>query len=174
MNVAPSQPAPCADAVVESALVAAARRVRRYLRFLGCASDAVDDLVQEALLAGLARWPHGRAPLPWLLGTARNLHRRRLRTLGRRRELLDADRLHRLWSDGLAEDGGDARRDALRACLAELPERSRTVLDLRYGADLDRAAIAARVGLGEEGVKSLLARSRAALAACVRRRLRSE
>lgn len=174
MNVAPSQPPPFVGAVAESALVVAVRRVRRYLRFLGCARDAVDDLVQETMLAALGRWPHDVAPLPWLLATARNLHRHRLRALGRRRELHDVDRLHRLWVDAVDDDGGDARRDALRACLQELPSRSRTVLDLRYGEQLDRAAIASRIGLREEGVKSLLARMRAALAACVGRRLRDE
>lgn len=166
MNVVASPPPACA----ESVLVVAARRVRRYLRFLGCASDAVDDLVQETLLAGLGRWPTGGAPLPWLLKTARHLHGRRLRTLGRRRELFDVDRLHELWIETVDDDGGDARREALRSCLEQLPQRSRTVLDLRYRERLDRAAIGARVGLGDEGVKSLLARVRAALAACVRRR----
>ena len=64
--------------------------------------------------------------------------------------------------------------DALQKCLRELPERSRTVLRLRYGENLDRKAIAERVGLGAEGVKSLLVRLREQLGLCVRRRMGDE
>lgn len=146
------------------------RRVRRYLRFLGAGRELADDLAQDALLAALPRWPAGDAPLPWLLATARNLHRAALRAAGRRREIVDADRLHELWERHVG-DAGDAMREALRECLRGLPARSRRVLELRYGDELDRAAIAARLGLGEEGTKSLLARVRAAVGDCVRRRM---
>jgi RNA polymerase sigma-70 factor (ECF subfamily) len=152
------------------ALLAATRAVRRYLRFLGCSDGEAFDLVQDALLAGLQRWPAGDAPVPWLLATARNLFLRFLRDRGRRRELLDCERLDALWAEQARDGTGDAVRDALRACLGLLPERSRQVLELRYGEGLDRAAIAARTRLGGEGVKSLLARTRALLADCVRRR----
>ena len=145
------------------------QRVRRYLRFLGCAPSSLDDVAQETLLAGLRQWPAGDAPLPWLLATARNQLRKLLRDQGRRRELADVDRLDLLWQRHVP-DAGDAMSEALRACLAELPARSRAVLQLRYGDDLDRAAIGARVGLGVEGVKSLLVRLREALARCIRRR----
>lgn len=150
----------------------ALRQVVRYLRFLGCPRDSVEDLGQEAMLLGCRRWPAG-APLPWLLVTARNLHRQHLRALGRRREIVDADRLHELWQRHV-EDGGDALRAALRSCLQGLPERSRRVLELRYGEDADRGSIAAALGMGEEGVKSLLMRVRAAVGECVRRRLRHD
>lgn len=145
-------------------------RVRRYLRFLGCDREAAADLTQEALLAGLQRWPDGSAPIEWLLGTARNLFRRHLRTVGRRRELVDVDRLHELWERHVV-DAGEPERAALRECLAGLPQRSRTALQLRYGDGASRAEIARRLGLGVEGVKSLLGRVRAALAECITRRM---
>lgn len=147
--------------------------MRRYLRFLGCPASSLDDLTQDVLLAGLRRWPAGDAPAPWLLAIARNQLRKLLRDRGRKRELADVERLDSLWQHHVP-DGGDAMREALRACLSELPPRSRTALQLRYGDGRERAEIGARLGLGVEGVKSLLVRLRTGLARCVRRRMRDE
>lgn len=152
-------------------LEAATVRLRRYLRFLGCERAAVDDLAQEALLAAVRHDRGELPPWPWLLTTARNALYMHLRKVGRRREEVDVDRLHRLWIEQAGDDAGEAQRVALRACLEELPARSRQVVSMRYGEELGRAAIAAKVGLGEEGVKSLLARVRKALGGCVQRRL---
>ncbi|MGB3969531.1 MAG: RNA polymerase sigma factor [Planctomycetota bacterium] len=155
-------------------LVAACRSVRRYLRFLGCTEPALADLTQDTMLAGLARWPAASPPVPWLLATARNLFRRHLRQHRRRRELLDLERLAALWTEQATDGAGEAVQAALAECVAGLPARSRTVLQLRYHDGLERDAIGARVGLSGEGVKSLLARTRAALAECVRRRIGDE
>jgi RNA polymerase sigma-70 factor, ECF subfamily len=148
-----------------------APRVRRYLRFLGAERDVVDDLVQEALLAALRSFGPGGAPLPWLLTTARNLRAQHLRRLGRRREIADLDRLEAAWHEQARPDGGDAQRDALAACLEQLPERTRAALVHRYRDGASRHTIATAIGIGEEGVKSLLARARALLADCMQRRL---
>lgn len=152
-------------------IVSALASVRRYLRFLGCRDDELADLAHDAMLAGLARWLADDLPVAWLLATARNLFRKQLRTQRRRRELLDLERLDGLWLEQVSDGTGEAMAAALRECLAGLPERSREVLRLRYGEELEREAIAARVGLSGEGVKSLLTRCREALAACVRRRI---
>ncbi len=148
-----------------------ASRVRRYLRFLGADRDVVDDLLQEAMLMALRTFGPGGAPLPWLLVTARNARAQHLRRLGRRREVADLDRLDAAWSQQAGDDGGEAQRKALDACLRELPPRTREVLTQRYRDGASREAIAAATGLGDEGVKSLLARTRAALAKCMRRRM---
>ncbi|MCA8964421.1 MAG: sigma-70 family RNA polymerase sigma factor [Planctomycetes bacterium] len=146
-------------------------RLRRYLRFLGADRQVLDDLVQEALLAGVKTFGNEPAALPWLLVAARNALRQHLRRLGRRREVADLDRLDRVFHDQVGDDGGDAQRAALRRCLDELPPRSRQALELRYGEGASRAVIAAALGLGEEGAKTLLARLRKALGACIERRL---
>lgn len=145
------------------------RCVWRYLRFVGCPRDAVDDLVQEVLLAGCRAWPDGGMPTPWLLATARNQLRKLWRARGRSRELVDVDRLDRMWREHVEQDGEPTLR-ALRACLGALPARSRQVLELRYRDGLGRDAIAARLGLAAEGVKSLLVRVREALRRCIQRR----
>lgn len=64
-------------------------------------------------------------------------------------------------------DATDAvlHRDALRRLLATLPARSRTVLVLRYYAELDDAAIGALLGLQESSVRSTASRALAILRA---------
>jgi len=148
---------------------AAGRRVRRYLRCLRCPQDACDDLVQEALLAAVRNFGGAEPPLPWLLTTARNLWQLQCR---RRRRSLPAgewQRLHDRAVHELGADGGDQRLERLRRCLAQLPPRSRLALELRYRDALSRTAIAERLGLREEGVKSLLSRLRNVLQACIAR-----
>ena len=150
------------------------QRLWRYLRFLGCSSDLADDLAQETLLAARAHWHTAAPALPWLCTCARNLLRMQLRRSGRRREHCDLEALHAAWIQLCPEDGGDARLLALRECLHALPARSRAALQLRYGTDADRSAMAAALGLSAEGIKSLLARVRQVLADCIERRLRRD
>jgi RNA polymerase sigma-70 factor (ECF subfamily) len=152
-------------------LEGATRRVRRYLRFLGCERTAVDDLAQETMLAAVGTFAQRLPPTAWLLTTARNCLLMHLRRSGRRREVADLDRLHERWIEQARDDGADAQREALDDCLQRLGGRARQVVELRYRDGLPRGDIAARLGLGVEGVKSLLARTRAVLGDCIRRRL---
>ena len=147
-------------------------RVWRYLRFLGCAPDLADDFAQDTLLAALRAFPTAEPPMAWLCTTAKNHLRMHLRTAGR--EVADLDVLHAQWAEVAGDAGGDTQLVALRRCLDELPARSRRALELRYGDGVERTAIARELGLGEEGVKSLLVRLRAVLAACMQRRVQED
>lgn len=147
-------------------------RVWRYLRFLGAATDLADDFAQDTLLAALRAFAGEEPPTGGLLTTARNRLRMHHRTAGR--EVADLEALHAQWVEVAGVDDGDASLRALRRCLDELPERSRRALQRRYGDGAERAAIARELGLGAEGVKSLLVRLRTALAACVQRRVLEE
>ena len=160
-------PVPRADAAEATV------RVRRYLRFLGCEPALADDCAQDALVAAVQQYGGALPPLPWLLTAARNAFRMHLRKQGRLQQCDDLDALHADWVAVAGDDAGDERLVALRACLQELPPRSRRALDLRYADGADRRAIGSELGLGDEGVKSMLERLRIALAACVQRRLRS-
>lgn len=147
-------------------------QIWRYLRFLGCAADLADDFAQDTLLAALRAFPAEDPPMAWLCTTARNRLLMHLRTAGR--EVADLATLHAQWVEVAGDDGGDAQLAALRRCLDELPARSRRVLELRYGDGVERTSIARELGLGVEGVKSLLVRLRAALAVCVQRRIQEK
>lgn len=124
------------------------------------------------MLAALREFGTATAPAGWLCTTARNHFRMHLRKANR--ELPDLDRLHAQWVEVAEPDGGEARLRALQHCLQLLPERSRRALELRYGHGAERPAIGRELGLGDEGVKSLLTRLRAVLAVCVQKRVQEE
>lgn len=146
------------------------RLVCSYLRSLGCPPDRVDDLAQETFLRLFSRPPGKREPAH-LRGTlfvvARNLHFNSLRDEAARPRL---EEVERAWNEFERGDGGSAYLDALRACLEQLPLRTREALELRFGSGAARSAIAARLQLSLGGVKSLLSRATEDLRACVRRR----
>ena len=158
-----------ADEPAAAWAVAATRRLVRYLRCLRCPRDRVDDFAQEALLAAARAFAGGEPPLPWLLTAARNAWLAHCRAQ-RPEVVLELDALHARAVRELGDDGGDSRLAALRLCLAELPPRSLLALQLCYRDALSRAAAAKRLGLGVEGLRSLLARLRAGLKECVERR----
>ena len=145
--------------------------LRRYLYVLGARPDRLDDLVQEALVVALQRAIDLRDERvdvrAFLCGVAKNLLLRDRRSAVRRREVELADAV---WNE---EPGDDARIDALRRCVAELPERSRHLLERTYRDDAGRAETARELGMRRDGVKTALRRLREGLRACVERRLRT-
>jgi len=158
--------------------------VWRFLRFLGARGDLVDELTQETFVVWLTRPPlddlDDAVLASWLRSTARNLLRESLRRT-RRREVQELPLLgqepasveaewQRLEGDGR----GDARREALRRCLESLDGRGRRALDLHYHQRLGRGRIGAELGLGTEGVKTLLRRTRELLRHCIERRIDDE
>ena len=145
------------------------RLVHRLLGWPGAGAD-VDDVVQDALLAAVGAHGGQQPPLPWLFTVAKN---RWLELCRRKRpELVAAlDALDLRTRAELGDDGGDSRVQALRHCVERLPARSRQALELCYGGEqLARPDVAARLGLGIEGLRSLLARLRTALKQCIERR----
>jgi len=69
--------------------------------------------------------------------------------------------------------GGVLRAEAeaeVRAALAELPERTRTILSLRYYDNMDYQSIAQTLGLSLGNVKTLIHRGKLALAHKLRER----
>jgi RNA polymerase sigma-70 factor (ECF subfamily) len=71
-------------------------------------------------------------------------------------------------------DGRSNRREALEACLEELPPKSRRLLDLRYVEELSAEEMAQETGSTSGSVRVLLSRVRTALASCIERRLAVE
>jgi RNA polymerase sigma-70 factor (ECF subfamily) len=155
-------------------------RVRSVALRIAVGRDALaDDLAQEVfvhLLRVLPRYDRAQPFAPWLFRVAANLCRNRVRGLRRRpavsleaAESEGAQFVSR--AEGPAEAAArdeDARR--LRAARDALPESYRTILALRYEADLPLEEIAAALGgLPLGTVKNRLFRARAALAATLGR-----
>ena len=148
--------------------------VRGYLAFLGCPAAQLDDLAQDTflcLLAGPFEERGEAATRAYLRTVARNLLLKSLRRERSAPPFADLDAAETAWREYEGDDGGAAYVGALRACLDLLRAKEREVLDLRYRASLQQAQIAARLGLSEGGVKSILVRTRKRLRTCVERRL---
>jgi len=141
------------------------RTVRGMLR-----SDAdAEDVTQDAMLAVLTSL-HKYTPradarfATWVTTIAVNTTRRRFRR--RRPELTATGELPDVPDDAIdltADLSRAEERRALLAALAELPERERTIVSLRYGADLNATEIATAVGLEAAATRKILERARTRL-----------
>jgi RNA polymerase sigma-70 factor (ECF subfamily) len=143
------------------------RTVRGMLR-----SDAdAEDVTQDAMLTVLTSL-HRYTPradarfAAWVTTIAVNTARRRFRR--RRPELTATGELPEVAGDEAdpVEDLDRARRRrALLIALAELSDREREIVSLRYGADLNATEIGASIGLEPAAVRKPLERARTRLAA---------
>jgi RNA polymerase sigma-70 factor (ECF subfamily) len=148
-----------------------APRVRLYgLRHLRDAASA-DDLVQEVLLLTLERLRAGRVREPdrlasFVLGACRLVVWNQRRGRRRRAELLD-----RHPGEFPSRGEPDLLRldlDRLRECLARLAERERTVLVETFYEEQPCAAIAGRLGITPDNVRTVRHRGFVRLRDCVR------
>lgn len=122
-----------------------------------------EELAQEALLRACRNWPRIsglESPGGWTWRVARNLATSHFRRrLARRR----AEQRLRATTDAgqLGPDGADVV--AVRRAVAELPERQRAAVVLRYAMDLSVQETAARMDATPDAVRSLTKRGAAAL-----------
>ncbi len=164
--------------------------VERYKRgianFIGAgvrSSSDVADLTQETFLRAYAHLGTYNPELgrfsTWLYHIARNVVRTFLGRSQRRpvaAELGEDRTLENSLPDASADAdpmGGVLRSEAeaeVRAALADLPERTRTVLALRYYDNMDYQSIATTMGLSLGNVKTLIHRGKLALAQKFRER----
>ncbi|HOX07333.1 MAG TPA: sigma-70 family RNA polymerase sigma factor [Planctomycetota bacterium] len=150
--------------------------LRAYLaRHLGSVHDA-HDVLQDTFfdaLSGLRGFDPARPFGPWILAICRN-RLLNLRRAGRARGgewLAGVERaIEERRPDAGAGHGPDALR-ALRSCMAELQEKSREMVRLRYDGGASVQDLAARFGLTVGGVTKTLSRIRAGLKDCLARRM---
>ncbi|MFK7739787.1 MAG: RNA polymerase sigma factor [Planctomycetota bacterium] len=177
------------EAIADGAFVRLVReeqgRLWRYLRLLGATEHEAADMSQDAFVV-LAERLGGRGPAmsgeqdpvlhpaAFLRGTARNLliaARRRARREVPAASLGEAiEQMLSVEPDAL----DDARIDALRACVQQLDGRMAQAVRSHHLDGRSCESVAAELGLGANGIKSLLSRARRALRDCVNRRVRQE
>jgi RNA polymerase sigma-70 factor (ECF subfamily) len=158
--------------------------VERYKRgianFIGASlrdGSDVADLSQETFLRAYAHLGTFNPQLgkfsTWIYQIARNVIRTHLSRSQRKpapQPLAEDQTLENSLPDLSADAdpaGGVLREEAerqLRAALAELPERTRTVLALRYFDNMEYHTIASTLGLSLGNVKTLIHRGKIALA----------
>jgi RNA polymerase sigma-70 factor (ECF subfamily) len=146
-------------------------RVYRVLRGMLRSDEDAEDATQDAMLTVLTSL-HKYTPraevrfAAWLMTIAVNTARRRFRR--RRPELTVTGELPETPDDGAdpAEVLDRARRRrALLIALAELPERERVLVSLRYGAELNAREIGTAVGMEPAAIRKILERARTRLGA---------
>jgi RNA polymerase sigma-70 factor (ECF subfamily) len=137
-------------------------RVYNYFRFKVGHGPLAEDLTAqtfERAWRGRARYRHDLGAFStWLFTIARNVaisHFRR----GEGRDL-PLERFVARSAGATLEEAFQRRSDLarLRLLLAELPERDRELIELKYGADLTNRAIAKLTGLSESNVGTILHR----------------
>ncbi|MFT4515055.1 MAG: RNA polymerase sigma-70 factor (ECF subfamily) [Planctomycetota bacterium] len=146
----------------------------RYLCFLGGELGSLEDILQDALLAavekGIPEKPDAVAAA-WLRGTIHNLflmELRRRRTRPALAALTDEASVAAAFAHYTrVDDSGDATVLALRSCLELVAPRSRQAIDMFYGDGKRRDEIAEALGVGVEGVKTMLRRAKHELRVCV-------
>jgi RNA polymerase sigma-70 factor (ECF subfamily) len=144
-------------------------RVYRTARGMLRSDADAEDVTQDAMLTVLTSL-HTYRPradtrfVAWVTTIAANTVRRRFRR--RRPELTATGELPEVAADAadpVADLDRARRRRALLIALAELPDRDRAVVSLRYGADLNASEIGDAVGMAPAAVRKMLERARARL-----------
>jgi RNA polymerase sigma-70 factor (ECF subfamily) len=164
----------------EGFAVLVARYERGIANFIGASvrsSADVADLSQETFLRAYGHLGTFNPQLgkfsTWIYQIARNVVRTHLAKSLRRpplQELPEEQTLENSLPDQTLEAdpaGGVLRQEAereLRAAMASLPERTRTILSLRYFDNMDYQGIASITGLSLGNVKTLIHRGKLALA----------
>ncbi|MEL6450739.1 MAG: RNA polymerase sigma factor [Pseudomonadota bacterium] len=151
------------------------RVMAQAYKMLGDRAEA-EDVAQEALVR-LWRiapdWREGEAQVTtWLYRVVANLCTDRLRK--RKRAAVPLDDVADPADPGPSVETrmqDAARRDALRAALATLPERQRLAVMLRHFDGATNPEIAERLGVSVEAVESLTARGKRALAKVLKGRV---
>jgi RNA polymerase sigma-70 factor (ECF subfamily) len=146
-------------------------RVFRALRGMLRSDADAEDATQDAMLTVLTSLDRytprpGTCFAAWVMTIAVNTARRRFRR--RRPELTDTGDLPDVPDEGAdPADGLDRARQrrALLVALAELPERERAIVSLRYGAELNASEVGAALGLEPAAVRKILERARTRLGA---------
>ena len=174
-------------AAEEPSLSAFERRVmehqaglRAYVRALGVDEAWVDDVAQEVFLIAYRKQSEFEAERDfgkWLRGIARHLAANERRKRGRQERLLN-EAVAEVLLEAAPErevfaEAQERERviGTMRSCVEALPERSRQLLDARYGQGANATQLSSRFGMKAEAVRQTLLRVRALVRDCLEKRL---
>jgi len=160
MSSHPSRPGLDLDVLAAEALAAQDQSLRRLLRRFVADPHLVEDLTQDTWLAALRHTAAQRfLERAWLGRVAQNFAYQAMRGQARRiaREAAVARSLRLEPSDELVVDA--ELRERVLAALAALDEPYRTALHLRFFEDLTPTAIAQRLAIPTETVRTRIKRA---------------
>lgn len=139
-------------------------RLERILYRYQIPPEDSEDVLQEAVLTLIYKRKKIRDPEAWLVATLRN--RCLMYWRSKRSRLYDAVDTNILElvakPGGTPQLNGELRADLERA-IAELPDRCRSLLRLRYGLGYKPAEVAERMGYQASSIRKITSRCLAAL-----------
>lgn len=164
------------DQQIDAAVRAHHSGLRYFIRSLGVNEAWVDDLAQETFVIAHRKWAeldHPDHAPSWFRTIARNLVMNELTKTGRRQRLIDEKITGLLIAaepttpaPGILQDA-EIRHEALRECLASLPDNIRQVINARYYDDRNATEIGDALSMNPASVRKLLFHARKALADCL-------
>lgn len=153
--------------------------LRHYIGAFGVNPAWVDDIAQDTFLVVYRKWDEFQAVEnqgAWLRAVAKNLVLNETAKVNRRQRLLNHN-LTKLLVEAEPDDvpvvepaTQKARSEALRACMENLSQRTRGVVEARYFGDLNSFQIAHNLSMKPTAVRKLLFHARQSLAECMRRK----
>ena len=150
------------------------RPLRAFVAAMLLGSQDTDDVAQEVFLRALERLDRVTdtdALGAFLRGIARNVVRERRRKHTREQRAYLRLVENRYMTEAVNEQASiltdSETLAALRACLANLPDRSRAMLVLRYNDELTSDQIGEQFGLKGPAVRTEMRRVRVALLECI-------
>ena len=149
--------------------------LRAFIRALGVETDWVDDMAQEVFVLAYQkreRFENDKDFGRWLRGIARNLVANERRKLARRARILSGPLTDFLIESqpGVEITGESDTQQLVQAmndCIAQLPERSRTLLQKRYEANENASSLSRRFNMSPEAIRQGLMRIRLWVRQCV-------
>jgi RNA polymerase sigma-70 factor (ECF subfamily) len=139
-------------------------RVYGYVAYRVASRTDAEDITQETFLRAFAHWQDFDArrsqASTWLISIARNLIVDHYRATSRRPKSSHLDAVPEGRLPAARGDLHDVELlPGLSSAIAELADREREIIGLRFGADLTGAEIAALTGLSVANVHQILSRS---------------
>ena len=142
----------------------------RYLRALGCHPSEADDLTQDTFVSVLQK-PFEQFNPAATAGYLRRVAYNRFISVRRREgRVLLSEQIQEVdesWTKLASDSHGEILLEKLEGCMAQLTERARWALEMRFRDQLSRAEIAAALEITENGAKNLMQRAKKQLRDCV-------
>jgi RNA polymerase sigma-70 factor, ECF subfamily len=154
------------------------RMLQSYVRAILRDAHLIEDVIQDVFVVALKQrdqFATGTDLGAWLRAIARRTALSALRKVDRMGALVSPETLDALERnlEERSHSAWEAEREALRACLKELPPHSHQLLAYKYADEHSIEQISSATGRSIDSIKSLLKRVRAILARCISLRLKS-
>ncbi|MGJ8679985.1 sigma-70 family RNA polymerase sigma factor [Paraglaciecola sp.] len=153
-------------------------RLRSFIRGMGVANHAVDDIAQETFLTAykkLDEFDQEKDFGNWLYGIARNILRNELRKDARQSRIMDEKLSHYLLDEfELDYEPSDQKGDeilALQECIKTLPDKSKTLIDKKYTQEWKTQLLTDHFSMSDTAIRLALMRIRRKLKTCMDYRL---